>query len=457
MPPSTVVPTAMPTSANSTPVSPAADTKPQPPPTGATPPHQPTPTPAVPMFAECVPEDLYQLLLNMGTINDRTDLKTSSYGVPEICESVDIVATAAEDPQIYNDNIFVLPISNDLIATSSLNPFDYTNRFYQYFDDEFDFLIFVTSLYEFEVLRLTILNRGQSPGRDANPTYWRVSNDVHGIGMPIYDSAERRGSAGRLQGVIRLPAYRHMSHYGTVSHELMHHWAAYITGSRGSHWHLSSANGMVGGFDIADLVDLGEGRYTVTAPWRGGGSFGHPERYSPIELYVAGLIPAEEVPDLWVAEDVDWPLDQEGHMALTEGGHVIFTAGKARTYTIEDIIAEHGKRVPDASRSQRDFRAAVILLIDENHPAYPVATGRVKRLHRGVQPSRERRGEKVELLRSDWRKGYDRHGRFVRIPEGGQQARGERRDRTVHGRAGGWCRSLRFRQRRAVSHLRNER
>ena len=37
--------------------------------------------------------------------------------------------------------------------------------------------------------------------------------------------------------------------------------------------------------------------------------------------------------------------------------------------TSEDIIAEHGERVPDHTESQRDFRAAVILLIDENHPA----------------------------------------------------------------------------------------
>ena len=29
-----------------------------------------------------------------------------------------------------------------------------------------------------------------------------------------------------------------------------------------------------------------------------------------------------------------------------------------------------GLRVPNASQAQRDFRAAVILLIDENHPAY---------------------------------------------------------------------------------------
>ena len=47
----------------------------------------------------------------------------------------------------------------------------------------------------------------------------------------------------------------------------------------------------------------------------------------------------------------------------------MFRASKVRTYTIEDIIEEHGERNPDFSQAQRDFRAAAILLIDENLPA----------------------------------------------------------------------------------------
>ena len=78
---------------------------------------------------------------------------------------------------------------------------------------------------------------------------------------------------------------------------------------------------------------------------------------------MAGLIPPEEVPDLWVAEDVEM-LDE-----YTDDGYQIFKASTVRTCNIEDIIAEHGERIPDSSQSQRDFRAAAILLIDENHPA----------------------------------------------------------------------------------------
>ena len=333
------------------------------------------------MFTECIPEDLYQYLLNIKLIEDLDDLQTQNwanrrdYGryVPEVCTSVDIVLTADEDPQIYNDNIFILPISEDLIAESPLNPFNYAPRFYENFDDEFDFLIFVNSRYQFEIQRITITSRSDDSRRPDNATYWSVSNDVQGIGREIFSPSEELGSAGRLQGMIRLPSYRAMAHQSVLLHELMHRWANYIIPSpSGGHWGFSSANGVVGGFDIAYLMDLGGGRYAVRGYWQGGGTFrssSGPHGYSPIELYVAGLIPAEEVPDLWVGEDVEFVRDQEGRVALAEGRYRVFKPGKVRTYTIEDIIAEHGERVPDVTQSQKDFRAAVILLIDENHPA----------------------------------------------------------------------------------------
>ena len=50
-------------------------------------------------------------------------------------------------------------------------------------------------------------------------------------------------------------------------------------------------------------------------------------------------------------------------------GIAFFSAREIKKYTIEDIIAEHGPRVPDHLQSQKDFRAAVILLVSEDHPA----------------------------------------------------------------------------------------
>ena len=320
---------------------------------------RPTQLPVAIGFAECIPEDLYHHLLSIDAIENLEDLRTvnhaypaelgSSY-IPEICQTVDVVLTAGEEPKVFNDNVFVLPIPGDLIAEQPLDPTHYTSRFYEYFDDEFDFLIFVTSLHQFEQQSLA----------GSNPQYYLLSNDVRGIGLHIYSQAQKMGSDGRLQGLVRLPTYRTMAHQAIVLHELMHRWGAYMTGSLDYHWAFSSAYGILGGFDIADLMDLGDGDFAVrhNNPGVFAASSGT-DVYSPIELYVAGFMPPGGVPDLWVGEDVE----VSGSSGLT------FKPGTVRSYTIEEIIAEHGERIPDSSRSQKDFRAAVVMLIDENHPA----------------------------------------------------------------------------------------
>ena len=117
-------------------------------------------------------------------------------------------------------------------------------------------------------------------------------------------------------------------------------------------------------------MDL-DGRYTAGEFSPQGHFDGRP--YSPIELYVAGFIPSEKVPYLWVAEDGQFLRDEGGNYVLGNDGHRIFTASRVKEYTIEDIIAENGPRVPDYLQSQKDFRAAAILLIDEDHPGFEVA------------------------------------------------------------------------------------
>ena len=268
------------------------------------------------------------------------------------------------DPQIYNGNVFVLPVSENL-AAGDLPLRDYAERFYDHFNDEFDFLMFVPNLQP-----------GQhEPGVNIVASYAGVKNDVKGIGESTFTNSDSFGSAGKLQGVINFGSYaiysgrRSILFEGPTLHELMHRWANFIVPtSYGGHWGFSSANGNIGGFDIANLVDHGGGRYTAGS-FTIAGEVDNVRPYSPIELYLAGFIPPGEVPDLWVAEDGEWLRDEEGRITHADNGHPMFTANQVRTYTIEDIIAEHGPRVPDSSQAQRDFRAAVILLVDQNHPA----------------------------------------------------------------------------------------
>lgn len=269
------------------------------------------------------------------------------------------------EPQIYNDNVFVLPVSDDL-AAGNLPLTDYTARFFAYFNDEFDFLMFVPNVPNSE------LDPGQRYSR-----YIDVKNDVEGIGKGIFADSGRWSSAGKLQGVVNSGSNaihpisergRSIVFEGPTLHELMHRWANFIVRSHGVHWGFSSADGNMGGFDIADLVDHGNGRFS--AGWFTlSGAAANVRPYGPIELYLAGFIPPEEVPDLWVAEDGKWLTDAEGESVRADDGDPIFSASRVTIYKIEDIIAEHGPRVPDHTKAQKDFRAAVILLVSERFPA----------------------------------------------------------------------------------------
>ena len=245
--------------------------------------------------------------------------------------------------RVYHDNVVAMQVEEDLSTARRLPLAAYTANFYQWFEDEFDFLLFVTNLP---------VGSGSFPYYGL---YYRVMNDTEGLDLPMFLNSEY-GSAGRLRGVIHLPYLSYLSR-GPSLHELQHTWSNYAVPSTDpTHWGFSSANGQLGGFDIANLEDLGGGRWTAGsfATFANGGN-GVP--YSPIELYFAGLIPPEEVPDLWVAEDGEW-LVENGARVTTESGDPVFTAENVRTYTIEDIIAEYGPRKPaEARRDQRAARA----------------------------------------------------------------------------------------------------
>ena len=267
------------------------------------------------------------------------------------------------EPTTYNDNLFVLPVDGNL-ASGGWSTEDWTRRFYEHFEDDFDFLVFVVNLY---------IEEHHDRATTVRSYFSSTHNEVQGIGRGIY-SDERFPAT--LQGVVVHGIvsfsvdFRSIIYDGPMNHELLHRWANFVTPSSGSgaHWGFSSANGVLGGFDIDELVHHGDGRYTAGS-FTTEGAAANDKQFSPMELYLAGLVPPEEVPDLWVAEDGEWLFDDNGSHVESTNGHWVFTANRIRTYTIDDIVTMHGPRVPDYSASQREFRAATILLVDDHHPA----------------------------------------------------------------------------------------
>ncbi len=99
-------------------------------------------------------------------------------------------------PQIYNDNVYVMPVTENLAG--GVPPLeDYAVHFYERFDDEFDFLMFVSNVGPDQ----------HEPGAYVGAFHVGVQNDVRGIGMETFANNEDWGSAGRLQGAIFFGSY----------------------------------------------------------------------------------------------------------------------------------------------------------------------------------------------------------------------------------------------------------
>ena len=269
---------------------------------------------------------------------------------------------AADGPRIHNGNLFVLPVPGNIATDDSLPLDEFAQRFYAHFEDAFDFLMFISNVVGTE---------RRSVSRRYAGRYYTVANDTHGLGLPDLARHGEFGSSGRLQGVIEFPLAAVSIERGPALHEVMHRWANYVVAPH-PHWGFTSAFGQLGGFRAERLTDWGGGRYTA-------GSFGLAANggngvpYSPIELYLAGFIPPGEVPDLLIAEDARWLFEDDGattRLAIADNGQPIFTATRVSRRLVEDLVAEQGIRAPDHAQSQRAFRAAAILLIDETHPAY---------------------------------------------------------------------------------------
>ena len=203
---------------------------------------------------------------------------------------------------------------------------------------------------------------------------WPLPTELHpfigagGIGLPLYDYSAEFGSSGRLQGYVDMAA---LSRYSlvqqesrfqftlkTLAHELMHRWGSHLgfrdaagnsstdlIGPDQSHWSYfldTDASVMYGN----DWNARADGSFESVAAL---------QRFSALDLYSAGLYASSEVPA--------FNLIRGGTGSATDlprPGAV--SGGSLESITIDQVIAESGPRNPTAAESQKDFRAAFILL-----------------------------------------------------------------------------------------------
>ncbi|NBC05507.1 MAG: hypothetical protein GVY20_17625 [Bacteroidetes bacterium] len=182
-----------------------------------------------------------------------------------------------------------------------------TQRYYQFFPDDRDFLIV------------------QEPPNVENSVggyFYHSGEREKGLGAEYSRNPGFFGSSGRLKGVIQ--SFRGVysqsltmdGNFCLLTHELLHRWAAYMgdpLSLDGSHWMIHPTTGL-------DREHSGFGRNRTC-------------KLNDFELYLAGFIPADSVSS-----------------TLNRNG-----------YTMDDFINENGPRIPAFPDTQHDFNIAFII------------------------------------------------------------------------------------------------
>ena len=268
--------------------------------------------------------------------------------------------------------------------------------FYRGFEDAYDFLIV---FHDFDLGFET----------DAFAFYLPVRNSVLGIGLwppplearNLTDIGELLGSPRRLQGLMYMglldkypgdPFARIDARFGLglntpltiLAHEAGHRFLAralFIDYDRGvfstellgrqlSHWSyfLNSEASLLEGNRI---VDHGAGEFRFE-------TVGTVEGFSPFDLYLMGLLPAQDVADTFFVRnaDIEDTLFSPAHEPLAG----VFFNGERVDISIADIIDAHGRRIPDASIAQRNFRYAFLLAHREGRPPAAESLAKMERL-----------------------------------------------------------------------------
>lgn len=241
-----------------------------------------------------------------------------------------------------------LNVSRDHLAKWYSIPFtrwspEATRRLYEVFADDFDFIVMVPA------------SEGQHPALLHDGESVPVSNDIEGLGLPIFDKTGWYGSEGRLQSTVLLGGIGHVVN-GPSLRELGERWGnAFLPTAYPNHFGFSDVGGQLGGCSPDEIDPLGHGRYWCnfngTTNWSPDGASHNDRPYARLELYLMGLIGPEGVPPITWADDGEW-VDPD--LGIFEG--------TLRTAKFAELRDGHGKRIPEHVESQRQFRTLFVVV-----------------------------------------------------------------------------------------------
>jgi len=261
------------------------------------------------------------------------------------------------------------------------------------FGDHFDFMVWYS---DYRV----------DQQESGTPSTGAIGDGVTGLGEsgPRRRQPEQFCSDGRIQATYIQPVWigsnqamesapdGSFSNYdfamSQVAHELGHRWAAFsraiVDGDTltlgPTHW----ATGLhaevpysYSGDAEASLMgggnwrDNGDGTYTQLAD-----DFYSPASgWSYLDLYLMGILPAEDVPDFFLLEDLA-PTGEED-----ENGFPVFT-GRRIDISIDDVIAYNGPRNPPFEEAQREYRTAMVGVVLPGEDPSPELLERLEGIRR---------------------------------------------------------------------------
>lgn len=238
-----------------------------------------------------------------------------------------------------------------------------TKEFYKSFADDYDFLYLFAEV------------SGQ-----ADVSVMVRWDGTSGVGLGAAFDDQTWGSPARLKQVISFATLVNGMPYdsGPTLHETLHHWSMYLDSSFGfdtasGHWGYASANGLHGGFASDTVVCRDNGqkptgtvpacplnashRMNISVAPFSQCCVADIKPYSPVELYLMGLVPSTQVTPLWVMDSpvYDGPV-------TTDAGNIVamnYDIASFHVVTVDQIIAKEGAR---PAATQTAFRAAFVLV-----------------------------------------------------------------------------------------------
>jgi hypothetical protein len=216
-----------------------------------------------------------------------------------------------------------------------------------------------------------------------------VQNDVKGIGdpsgkgKPIFSDNKKYGSAKRLQNITFLGNLReypsdpnrdlqdtYTSVLEILAHEVGHRWLSYIKISRDgassgillgrlkSHWSFFLDSD--GSFLEGNQLQQSGSSFSTSSPFT---------KYSDLDLYLMGLLSADEVHDSYVVDHPSQFSPNYSFAAESSPEPGVKFKGSAVPVRISDVIAENGTRSPDAASSPKKFQHLFVLIVKKENPA----------------------------------------------------------------------------------------